>query len=74
MDMNQIMRQIQGMNGGMGGPQVDQPVMDTAEQVEISSLALLKMLKHGELRDPLCFPRPEPSALFPCSASSPKLR
>ena len=47
MDMQQIMRQIQGMGGGMGGPQVETATMDTAEQVEISSLALLKMLKHG---------------------------
>lgn len=39
------------MSGGLGagGPQMgDQPQVDTAEQVYISSLALLKMLKHGK--------------------------
>lgn len=37
-----------GMGGlGQGGPAADAPVVDTAEQVYISSLALLKMLKHG---------------------------
>ena len=35
-----------GGGGGGGGPS-DAPVVDTAEQVYISSLALLKMLKHG---------------------------
>ena len=32
-----------------GGPQpgLDTPTVDTAEMVHISSLALLKMLKHG---------------------------
>jgi hypothetical protein len=29
------------------GPPPDTPQVDTAEQVQISSLALLKMLKHG---------------------------
>ena len=35
-----------GMGGGGAAPS-DAPVVDTAEQVYISSLALLKMLKHG---------------------------
>lgn len=35
-----------GMLGGGGGPAKDAPVMDTAETIHISSLALLKMLKH----------------------------
>lgn len=52
MDMQQIMRQIQGMGAG-GGPQVETPTMDTAEQVEISSLALLKMLKHARAGVPM---------------------
>ncbi len=30
-----------------GGPLPDAPLPDTAEKVQISSLALLKMLKHG---------------------------
>jgi 26S proteasome regulatory subunit N11 len=37
---------LPGLNGGAGVP--DAPVVDTAEKVQISSLALLKMLKHGE--------------------------
>ena len=37
-----------GMGGGNpGAPTGDSPQVDTAEQVQISSLALLKMLKHG---------------------------
>lgn len=45
--------------GGMGGPMGGQPqqldghLNDTAEQVYISSLALLKMLKHGKAGIPL---------------------
>ena len=45
--MERLQRIIQG-GAGIGGPQVDSPLVDTAEQVYISSLALLKMLKHGE--------------------------
>jgi len=42
------------MGGGMGGPAMgDQPQVDTAEQVYISSLALLKMLKHGRAGVPM---------------------
>lgn len=33
---------------GQGGGPPDAPVVDTAEKLHISSLALLKMLKHGE--------------------------
>ena len=36
-----------GMGGG-GGPKPDIPTVDTAEMVYISSLSLLKMLKHGK--------------------------
>jgi 26S proteasome regulatory subunit N11 len=43
-----------GGMGGRGGQQgVDAPMNDTAEQVYISSLALLKMLKHGKAGIPL---------------------
>lgn len=42
---------------GSGIPQssqpTDAPVVDTAEQVYISSLALLKMLKHGRAGVPM---------------------
>jgi len=41
-----------GGGGGGGGPS-DAPVVDTAEQVYISSLALLKMLKHGRAGVPM---------------------
>jgi hypothetical protein len=30
------------------GPPADTPQVDTAEQIYISSLALIKMLKHGD--------------------------
>ncbi|EFN53852.1 hypothetical protein CHLNCDRAFT_56234 [Chlorella variabilis] len=42
--------------GGMGGPGAgvgDAPQQDTSEQIYISSLALLKMLKHGRAGVPL---------------------
>ncbi|VDP34796.1 unnamed protein product [Soboliphyme baturini] len=35
------------------GPPGDNPTVDTAEQVYISSLALLKMLKHGRAGVPM---------------------
>lgn len=42
---------LQWAGGGMGGrnaaPNPDASVPDTSETVHISSLALLKMLKHG---------------------------
>jgi len=40
------------LQGNMG-PAVDAPVVDTAEMVHISSLALLKMLKHGRAGVPM---------------------
>jgi hypothetical protein len=50
--MDRIQRLLTGM-GGLGqqqqGPAVDHPTHDTSEQIHISSLALLKMLKHGLL-------------------------
>jgi hypothetical protein len=40
---------MNSMGGAQGGGAAqDTPVVDTAEKVHISSLALLKMLKHGE--------------------------
>lgn len=47
--MERIQRLLNGGLGGagMGAPNPDDPVVDTAETVHISSLALLKMLKHG---------------------------
>eukprot|EP00761_Pharyngomonas_kirbyi_P012235 gb/GECH01012262.1/.p1 GENE.gb/GECH01012262.1/~~gb/GECH01012262.1/.p1 ORF type:complete len:311 (+),score=80.76 gb/GECH01012262.1/:1-933(+) len=52
MDPARLQRLMRSMGGG-GGPQGDVPVVDTAEQVYISSLALLKMLKHGRAGVPM---------------------
>lgn len=53
--MEDLMRMFRG--GGLGGgaqqPAVDMPKPDTAETIHISSLALLKMLKHGRAGVPL---------------------
>lgn len=45
--LHRILQSVGGA-GAMGGAQPDAPMLDTSEQVYISSLALLKMLKHGE--------------------------
>ncbi|KAI9149787.1 multicatalytic endopeptidase [Blastocladiella emersonii ATCC 22665] len=49
------LQRLLGQVGGMGGvqPGADTPAMDTAEVVHISSLALLKMLKHGRAGVPM---------------------
>lgn len=48
MDMRRL---LAGLGGGNApAPGSDQQVVDTAEVVHISSLALLKMLKHGAHR------------------------
>ena len=39
--------------GSGGGPQPDKPLPDTAEKIQISSLSLLKMLKHGRAGVPM---------------------
>ena len=46
MNIQQMLSQLQGNNMNMQ-PGADIPVVDTAEMVYVSSLALLKMLKHG---------------------------
>ncbi|PWN25432.1 Mov34-domain-containing protein [Jaminaea rosea] len=55
MDIRQMMRQMQGMGGGGSdaAPAGDSPQNDNAETVYISSLALLKMLKHGRAGVPM---------------------
>ena len=54
MDIRQMMRQMQGMGGGAdAAPAGDSPQNDNAETVYISSLALLKMLKHGRAGVPM---------------------
>uniref|UniRef100_A0A7S0SLJ2 MPN domain-containing protein n=1 Tax=Mantoniella antarctica TaxID=81844 RepID=A0A7S0SLJ2_9CHLO len=48
------MPRMPGMGGGNpGAPAGDTPQVDTQEQVQISSLALLKMLKHGRAGVPM---------------------
>ncbi|KAK4703037.1 26S proteasome regulatory subunit N11, partial [Phenoliferia sp. Uapishka_3] len=55
MDFRAIMEQLGGGGGGGGGqaPAGDVPTNDNAETIYISSLALLKMLKHGRAGVPL---------------------
>merc|ERR1719238_2217745 len=53
-NLQRILGNIPGMGqGGQQGPEPDAPVPDTAEQVYVSSLALLKMLKHGRMGVPM---------------------
>jgi 26S proteasome regulatory subunit N11 len=47
-----FMNQMQGMGQQRGGG-VELPIADTSEQIYISSLALLKMLKHGRAGVPM---------------------
>ena len=47
--MDRLQRLLGQAGGGAGGaPAGDVPQVDTAEQIYNSSLALLKMLKHGK--------------------------
>jgi len=52
--MDRLQRYLSAV-GGAGGaaPPADTPMVDTSEQVYISSLALLKMLKHGRAGVPM---------------------
>ncbi|GKV04672.1 hypothetical protein SLEP1_g16798 [Rubroshorea leprosula] len=46
--MERLQWMFAGAGGALGGqPPPDWPTLDSSEQVYISSLALLKMLKHG---------------------------
>lgn len=53
--MERVQQLLSGMagRGGQAGPPGDTPQVDTAEQIYISSLALLKMLKHGRAGVPM---------------------
>mmetsp|Transcript_8521 Transcript_8521/g.31487 ORF Transcript_8521/g.31487 Transcript_8521/m.31487 type:complete len:314 (+) Transcript_8521:126-1067(+) len=55
--MDRIQRIFNNVGGGGmgsgGGASTDAPMVDTSEQVYISSLALLKMLKHGRAGVPM---------------------
>ena len=42
-----------GGAGGSQGPPQDGPMVDTAETIYISSMSLLKMLKHGRAGVPM---------------------
>ncbi|KAH8929145.1 Mov34-domain-containing protein [Atractiella rhizophila] len=53
MSMNAALQRLAGQGGMGGGPAVDGPLNDNAEMVYISSLSLLKMLKHGRAGVPL---------------------
>lgn len=46
MDFGRLQELLGNMNG-RGAVAADTPVPDTAEKIQISSLSLLKMLKHG---------------------------
>ena len=51
--MDRIQQLMRGMpGGGMGAPS-DGPLPDCSEKVHVSSLALLKMLKHGRAGVPM---------------------
>uniref|UniRef100_A0A7S2A0L3 MPN domain-containing protein n=1 Tax=Trieres chinensis TaxID=1514140 RepID=A0A7S2A0L3_TRICV len=54
--MDRIQQLMRGMPGGVpgaGGAGGDSPTPDTSEKVHVSSLALLKMLKHGRAGVPM---------------------
>ncbi|GFY95919.1 Mov34/MPN/PAD-1 family protein [Actinidia rufa] len=51
--MERLQRMFAGAGGALGHPPVDSPTLDSSEQVYISSLALLKMLKHGRAGVPM---------------------
>eukprot|EP01026_Neomeris_dumetosa_P039766 TRINITY_DN3272_c0_g1_i5.p1 TRINITY_DN3272_c0_g1~~TRINITY_DN3272_c0_g1_i5.p1 ORF type:complete len:111 (-),score=15.10 TRINITY_DN3272_c0_g1_i5:22-354(-) len=51
--MSRFSQFLGGQGGNMPGQGGDTPQVDTAEQVYISALALIKMLKHGRAGVPL---------------------
>mmetsp|Transcript_3133 Transcript_3133/g.3811 ORF Transcript_3133/g.3811 Transcript_3133/m.3811 type:complete len:310 (+) Transcript_3133:107-1036(+) len=51
--MNRLMQMLQQGGGRGQAPGQDAPVNDTSERIHISSLALLKMLKHGRAGVPM---------------------
>lgn len=51
--MDRLQRLLGSMGGAMPQPGMDTPTVDSSEVVHISSLALLKMLKHGRAGVPM---------------------
>jgi len=51
--LSRMLHAAQGMGGGAGGGAQDSNIIDNAETVYISSLALLKMLRHGRAGVPM---------------------
>merc|ERR1712110_774960 len=51
--MDRLLRGMGGMGMNQPAPGTDTPQVDTSEQIYISSLALLKMLKHGRAGVPM---------------------
>lgn len=51
--LQRLLGHLPNMQGGPGGGMPEGPVADTSEKVHISSLALLKMLKHGRAGVPM---------------------
>lgn len=49
--LQRLLQNAGGMPPSQGQAASDTPQVDTSEQIYISSLALLKMLKHGKLRN-----------------------
>jgi hypothetical protein len=48
MDIQRLQQLLSSMPGRGAAPTADAPMPDTAEKIQISSLSLLKMLKHGK--------------------------
>jgi len=53
MDFQRLQQLLANMGGGGRGAAMDTPTPDTAEKIQISSLSLLKMLKHGRAGVPM---------------------
>lgn len=51
--MDARLQQLLANMPGRAGPAMDSPMPDTAEKIQISSLSLLKMLKHGRAGVPM---------------------
>lgn len=70
MDLQRLQQLLSNMPG-RGAPALDTPAPDTSEKIQISSLSLLKMLKHGssyiKLTDSSSFLHDDHTARLLCS-------